>query len=248
MAGAAPPADNGDSDDDGDSDERFMRLALAQAELAVAAGEVPVGCVFVRGGEVIGSGFNATNAEYDATRHAELVAADQVLYTPLSRLAPASLLPVGVAGVPTGAGGSDYGSCGGSGASASGGGGVFGSCDLFVTCEPCLMCAAALGRLGVRRVVFGCHNDRFGGCGSILSLHEGAYPVRAGVLKDEAVAMFRRFYSRENSRAPEAKRKRKDGTRATGDGGGVVPRQEPAGGGSRALTEAAPADGADVGI
>ena len=187
------------------ADERFMRLALAQAELAVMAGEVPVGCVFVCGGEVVGSGFNATNAEFDATRHAELVAADQVLFSGDCSIA-------------------------GGGAGGGAGDGVLEACDLFVTCEPCLMCADALARLRVRRVVFGCHNDRFGGCGSILALHEGRYPIRAGVLKDEAVAMFRRFYSRENSRAPEAKRKRKDGTRAddgcagpgaTGDQGGL---------------------------
>jgi tRNA(Arg) A34 adenosine deaminase TadA len=48
---------------------------------------------------------------------------------------------------------------------------IFRHCDLFVTCEPCIMCAAALAMVGIRRVVFGCKNDRFGGCGSILHLH-----------------------------------------------------------------------------
>ncbi|XP_020577986.1 tRNA-specific adenosine deaminase 2-like [Phalaenopsis equestris] len=50
----------------------------------------------------------------------------------------------------------------------------FSSCDLYVTCEPCIMCAAALSILGIREVYYGCANDKFGGCGSILSLHEGA--------------------------------------------------------------------------
>lgn len=42
----------------------------------------------------------------------------------------------------------------------------------FVTCEPCIMCAAALREVKIKRVVFGCRNDRFGGCGSILSVHD----------------------------------------------------------------------------
>ena len=44
--------------------------------------------------------------------------------------------------------------------------------ELYVTCEPCIMCAAALSLLRLRRVVFGCANDRFGGCGSVLAVHE----------------------------------------------------------------------------
>eukprot|EP01039_Chlorochromonas_danica_P006401 gene6401-7056_t len=86
---------------------------------------------------------------------------------------------------------------------------------LFVTCEPCIMCAAALSLLGIRKVYFGCHNDRFGGNGSILSVHSdhsmagGRYEVEAGVLKTEAVRVFQRFYERENRRAPEEKRRKK---------------------------------------
>jgi len=49
---------------------------------------------------------------------------------------------------------------------------IFQHCQLFVTCEPCIMCAAALAMVGIRRVVFGCKNDRFGGCGSLLCLHK----------------------------------------------------------------------------
>ena len=46
------------------------------------------------------------------------------------------------------------------------------SCELYVTCEPCIMCAGALSLLGVPKVIYGAANDRFGGCGSILSIHE----------------------------------------------------------------------------
>lgn len=48
----------------------------------------------------------------------------------------------------------------------------FGDVDLYVTCEPCIMCADAIGIVGIRKVVYGCANDRFGGCGTVLSIHE----------------------------------------------------------------------------
>ena len=85
---------------------------------------------------------------------------------------------------------------------------IFVGSDLYVTCEPCIMCAAALAKMGVKRVVFGCHNDRFGGNGSILSIqdeprffpHRPAYEVTSGVLQEEAIAVFQDFYTSENRR------------------------------------------------
>jgi tRNA-specific adenosine deaminase 2 len=151
----------------------WMRIALEQGEMALKHSEVPVGCVFVHNNKVLGTGFNATNLESNATRHAELVATDDIIIN--------------------------------QGHDPS----IFEECDLYVTCEPCIMCAAALKKLKVRKVFFGCHNDRFGGCGSVLSIHEGCYPIETGLMKEEAVELFQRFYSRENSRAPEDKRKRK---------------------------------------
>jgi tRNA-specific adenosine deaminase 2 len=94
----------------------------------------------------------------------------------------------------------------------------FKNCCLYVTCEPCIMCAAALAQIGIGRVVYGCANDKFGGCGSILNLHQEignyhkGYPIVAGVCKDEAVSLLRSFYKRENFHAPDEKRKRKDKT------------------------------------
>ena len=91
------------------------------------------------------------------------------------------------------------------------------------------MCAAALAQVKIGRVVFGCHNDKFGGCGSILNLHEeGAdsesvtstyegYPIQSGVLKEEAIQLLQSFYSRENFNAPDDKRKRKDGSKGSED-------------------------------
>lgn len=82
-------------------------------------------------------------------------------------------------------------------------------CTLYVTCEPCIMCASAIAQLGLTRVVYGCRNDRFGGCGSILDLLGNCHVV-GGVCEEEAVALLRSFYKRENCYAPEDKRKRKD--------------------------------------
>ena len=73
-------------------------------------------------------------------------------------------------------------------------------CELYVTCEPCIMCASALAQMGIARCYFGCRNDKFGGCGSILSLHEGKFDCVEGLRKDAAVDLFRRFYDRENAR------------------------------------------------
>jgi tRNA-specific adenosine deaminase 2 len=82
-------------------------------------------------------------------------------------------------------------------------------CTLFVTVEPCIMCASALRHLGVKRVVFGCANDKFGGCGSVLSIHTdkatslpSSMPARGGVREAEAVALLRLFYAQENQGAP----------------------------------------------
>jgi tRNA-specific adenosine deaminase 2 len=90
------------------------------------------------------------------------------------------------------------------------------SCTLYVTCEPCIMCAAALSRARIGRVVFGCFNDRFGGNGSILSIHcdesvpGRKYPIQSGILKEKAIGVFQRFYDSENRRAPEPKRRKKE--------------------------------------
>jgi tRNA(Arg) A34 adenosine deaminase TadA len=90
-------------------------------------------------------------------------------------------------------------------------------CCLYVTCEPCIMCAAALAQVQIGRVVFGCRNDKFGGCGSILHLHQDqepnhkGYPIVSGILEQEAVTLLRSFYDRENFHAPDDKRKRKPG-------------------------------------
>ena len=121
-------------------DKFYMRHALQEGRGALACGEVPVGCVIIRGETVLSRGHNLVNACKDATRHAELVAIDKLVEALRREGASGRLLE---------------------------------GCEMFVTCEPCVMCAAAIGMLGVNRVVMGCSNSVFGGTGSLLSLDKG---------------------------------------------------------------------------
>ena len=91
---------------------------------------------------------------------------------------------------------------------------VFREMTLYVTVEPCIMCAGALRQMGIPLVVYGCSNERFGGCGSILNIASDplpslgpSYDVIRGVMAAEAVQLLKEFYKRENPNAPEEKRK-----------------------------------------
>ncbi|GMK55762.1 hypothetical protein CspeluHIS016_0208180 [Cutaneotrichosporon spelunceum] len=85
---------------------------------------------------------------------------------------------------------------------------------LYVTVEPCVMCASALRQVGIGRVVYGCGNDRFGGCGSVLDVSTSdmldtnpAFEAVGGYLREEAIMLLRRFYMSENQNAPNPKKK-----------------------------------------
>ncbi|KAF9257773.1 cytidine deaminase-like protein [Marasmius fiardii PR-910] len=85
---------------------------------------------------------------------------------------------------------------------------------LYVTVEPCIMCASALRQMGIREVFYGCGNDRFGGCGSVLGvnkeLHHPIHPLydaTGGFRREEAIMILRRFYITENTNAPVPKSK-----------------------------------------
>jgi tRNA-specific adenosine deaminase 2 len=81
-------------------------------------------------------------------------------------------------------------------------------CELYVTCEPCIMCASALLHLKIKKVYFGCFNERFGGCGSILKVHENrslhgkGYEVVGGIMEGESVELMKQFYKIGNKNAP----------------------------------------------
>lgn len=84
--------------------------------------------------------------------------------------------------------------------------------DLYVTVEPCIMCASALRQYGIRCVYYGCGNDRFGGNGSVLAVNsdkglEKGYPSYSGIFRKEAIMLLRRFYIQENENAPNPRAK-----------------------------------------
>ena len=88
-------------------------------------------------------------------------------------------------------------------------------CELYVTVEPCIMCAAALARVGIGSVYFGCSNEKFGGCGSILELnapgapvptYSSPYPCYPGLLQQEAIDLLKQFYEMGNPHAPKPQR------------------------------------------
>ncbi|KAL0337123.1 UNVERIFIED_CONTAM: tRNA-specific adenosine deaminase TAD2 [Sesamum calycinum] len=161
----------------------FMKLALEQAKLALDSLEVPVGCVIIEEQKVISSGRNRTTETRNATRHAEMEAIDVLL----EQWQKDGLTREDVAL-------------------------KFSKCTLYVTCEPCIMCAAALSIIGIKEVYYGCANDKFGGCGSILSLHTNSsgkvtcsgiskrkeFRCTGGIMASEAIALLRSFYEQGN--------------------------------------------------
>ncbi|KAL4588634.1 hypothetical protein LXL04_001526 [Taraxacum kok-saghyz] len=165
----------------------FMKLALEQAKIAFESLEVPVGCVIVMDGKVISHGRNRTNETRNATRHAEMEAIDVLLNEWKEKKHTKHQVAD-----------------------------MFSKCYLYVTCEPCIMCASALSFLGIKEVFYGCANDKFGGCGSILSLHttttttsdigRKSYKCTGGIMGEEAVNLFRNFYELGNPNAPKPHR------------------------------------------
>ncbi|WAR01357.1 ADAT2-like protein [Mya arenaria] len=95
---------------------------------------------------------------------------------------------------------------------------VFRGSVLYVTVEPCIMCTGALRCVRLGKVVYGCGNDRFGGCGSVMDIHTDDLPnlgpqfeCIGGLMAGRAVNILKEFYKGENINAPECKRKVKDG-------------------------------------
>lgn len=179
---------------------------------------------------IISHGANQVNATRDATRHAECVAIDRVLSDGM--ISDKNRLPqevienaypqssnsfpdiwLNIPDFPT-----HWKNSYGWGSNKLFNRNQLRECDLYVTVEPCIMCAAALAKVGIRRVFFGCKNSRFGGNGSLLNLHHESaiiseshlgYEIIPGILEQEAIDLLRRFYDRENLHAPDEKRKRK---------------------------------------
>jgi len=144
------------------TDSEYMRHALELAGLAQAAGEVPVGAVVVKDGEIIGRGFNAPISRHDPSAHAEMLA----LRDAAQRLGNYRLV----------------------------------DCELFVTLEPCLMCAGAIMHARIARLVYGARDLKTGACGSVLDVfadqrlnHHAA--VQGGVLAEECGVFLSDFFT-----------------------------------------------------
>jgi tRNA(adenine34) deaminase len=141
---------------------RFMRVALALAAAAGHQGEVPVGAVVVRDGEIVGRGANTPISAHDPTAHAEI------------RAIRSASEAVGNYRLP--------------------------GCTLYVTLEPCLMCAGAIMHARIARVVYGAPDAKTGACGSVVDafaeprLNHHAQ-VSGGVLADECGALLAGFFA-----------------------------------------------------
>lgn len=139
-----------------------MGLALAQAALAAEAGEVPVGAVLVKDGQVIASGFNLPIASHDPTAHAEMRTLRSA-----AQLLENYRLP---------------------------------GCELFVTLEPCAMCAGAMLHARLARVVFGATDPKTGVAGSVFNLFDQPQlnhqtSLTAGVLAKECGELLSGFFA-----------------------------------------------------
>ncbi|KAK0182483.1 hypothetical protein PV327_000622 [Microctonus hyperodae] len=89
---------------------------------------------------------------------------------------------------------------------------VFRNIDIVVTVEPCIMCAAALHQLQVHSIIYGCPNDRFGGCGSVFEvapIYNSNVKIIGGVKAIEAMQLLKEFYKGTNPNVPEEKMKKK---------------------------------------
>lgn len=164
---------------------KFMAAATFVAYRALKNGETPVACIFVHKPtqRVISYGCNDTNRSLNGTRHAEFMAIDKVLQENNLLGKPQETIRR-----------------------------FFEDIILYVTVEPCVMCALALEQLGIGKVYFGAANDRFGGNGTVLKIqNEESYPSFGGIMRVEAVHLLRVFYIQENDTAPVPKiKKNKD--------------------------------------
>ena len=147
--------------------EKYMRMALDLAKEAAEAGEVPVGCVIVREGQVIACGRNRREEKQATGSHAEMEAIAQ--------------------------------------ANAVLGSWRLEDCALYVTLEPCPMCAGAIINARIPKVYYGARDEAMGACGGVTNLFMEAFPFRpalvGGILREECqrelTAFFRRLRERD---------------------------------------------------
>ena len=142
--------------------EKYMRQALDLARQAAACGEVPVGCVIVKDGRVIGRGRNRREERQAAWSHAEMEAMAQ--------------------------------------ANRALGTWRLDGCTLYVTLEPCPMCAGAILNARIPRVFYGARDPAFGACGGVTNLFMEEFPNRpalvGGILAADCQAVLTEFFGK----------------------------------------------------
>ena len=156
--------------------EKYMREALKQAKKAYALGEVPIGCVIVHEGKIIGRGYNRRNTDKNTLSHAEITAINRA-----SRVIGDWRLE---------------------------------ECTLYVTLEPCQMCAGAIVQARIPEVVMGCMNPKAGCGGSLLNILEDPRfnhqaEVTRGILEQECSALLKLFFTelRERNKLEKLRKK-----------------------------------------
>ncbi len=146
-----------------ENDIRYMHLALEEARKAFTMGEVPVGCVIVAQGQIVGRGHNLTETLQDVTAHAEIQAIT----------AAASTL----------------------------GGKYLTQCTLYVTVEPCVMCAGAIGWAQIHRVVFGATDEKRGF--TVFAPH-ALHPkctISSGILEPQCRELMQSFFAKKRTKS-----------------------------------------------
>lgn len=141
-------------------DNTYMQEALALAKEAAAEGEVPVGCVIVRGERIVGRGRNRRETDKNALAHAEI----EAIHDACKNL----------------------------------GGWRLWDCTLYVTLEPCAMCAGAILNARIPKVVYGASDRKFGAVNSVCSLFSMEFnhhpEVESGVMEEESAALLQSFF------------------------------------------------------
>ena len=145
-----------------ENDIRYMQLALAEAQKAFAMGEVPVGCVIVADGQIVGRGHNLTETLADVTAHAEMQAIT----------AAANTL----------------------------GGKYLSQCTLYVTVEPCVMCAGAIGWAQIKRVVYGASDEKRGFTVFAPQALHSKCTVSSGILETECRELMQLFFAQKRAK------------------------------------------------
>ena len=140
-------------------DEKYMRLALLEAEKALEADEIPIGCVIVSQNQIIGRGHNLTETLADVTAHAEMQAITAATQTVGGKYIP--------------------------------------DATLYVTVEPCPMCAGAIGWAQISRIVYGAPDPKRGYATYAPRVFHPKATVTAGVLEDECRALMQEFFKKK---------------------------------------------------